>query len=69
MPISFSGRSYHMPIPEPFDSNDVTIWTDLICKFMCHSMNTPFDTGNFLQEVIDDKMRPLNAYDKKIMII
>ena len=67
MPISFTGRSYRMPIPEPFNANDVTIWTDLICKFICHSMNTPFDTRNFLQEVIDDKMRPLNAYDKEML--
>jgi hypothetical protein len=53
------------PIPEPFNANDVTIWIDLIRKFMCHNMNTPFDIGNFLRDAIDDKIMPLNAYDNE----
>jgi hypothetical protein len=62
--MSVSGEG---SIPRPFNANDVTIWTDLICKFMCHSMNTHFDIGNFLQEVIEDKIMPLNAYDKEML--
>ncbi|MDQ6862874.1 MAG: hypothetical protein M3044_03535 [Thermoproteota archaeon] len=64
IPISISGEG---SIPRPFNANDVTIWTDLICKFMCHNINTHFDIGNFLQEVIEDKIMPLNAYDKEML--
>jgi hypothetical protein len=64
IPISVSEEG---SIPAPFNANDVTIWTDLICKFMCHNMNTPFNIRNFLQDVIEDKIMPLNAYDRGML--
>lgn len=54
-------------IPSPFNTNDVTIWTDLICKFTCQHINTQFDIRNFLRDVIEDKIMPLNAYDKEML--
>jgi hypothetical protein len=64
IPISVSGEG---SVPTPFNANDVTIWTDLICKFMCHNLYSHFDIRSFLQEVIEDKIMPLNAYDKEML--
>lgn len=62
--VSVSGGG---SIPEPFNLNDVTIWSDLICKYACQNLETSFDYLDFLREVIDDKIMPLNAYNKELM--
>jgi hypothetical protein len=62
-PVSVSGGG---SIPEPFNLNDVTVWSDLICKFVCQTQ-TPFELRRFLQEVIEDKIMPVNAYNKDML--
>ena len=63
-PVSDSVRG---SIPEPFNLNDVTVWCDLLCKYVCQNFRAPFQYQNFLREVIDDKIMPLNAYNKELL--
>lgn len=53
-------------IPEPFSLNDVTVWSDLICKFVCQNQ-AQFELRPFLQEVIEDKIMPVHAYNKNYL--
>lgn len=59
--VSISGGG---SIPEPFNINDVTVWSDLICKFVCQT-RAPFKISPFLREVIADKIMLVNAYNKE----
>ena len=50
-------------IPKPFNENDVTVWNALICKFVCEK--NYFNKSDFITEVINDKIIPVGAYNKK----
>ena len=66
IPFSISGEQ---SIPEPFNENDVMIWNDLICKFVCQdkNKNALFNLSEFLNDVILDKILPLGGYDKEMI--
>ncbi|MGH9982774.1 MAG: hypothetical protein ACRD8W_02315 [Nitrososphaeraceae archaeon] len=57
-----------LPIPKPFNENDVTIWSDLICKFVCLRKKMPFDLVSFLDDIVNDRIMPLNAYNREMFI-
>jgi hypothetical protein len=64
IPISVSGGK---SIPDPFNENDVTVWTALICKYLCQNKKDDFTLPKFLSDVLEDKILPINAYNKEMI--
>jgi len=61
---SVTGRKV---IPKPFNENDVMVWNALICKYICKNKNGHFNRSDFLNNMIEDRITPIGAYNKEMI--